>query len=343
MLSRVANCLYWMSRYIERAENIARIVDVNLQLLLDLRNLNDERLAEHWMPIVESTGDEKAFLELHNKATGQAVTEFLVFQPENTNSIVSSIGQARENARMVRDQISIEFWEELNRVYLFARSPEARKVWRRGPSEFFQQIKAASLHLSGIAYATMLRNEGWWFAQAGKFLERADKTSRILDVRYQSLPERGLPKSISQTEALGWSAILRSCSAWDAYKSIHGADVHPRHVAEFLLFNEDFPRSTRFCVSELNTALRHISGVPSGRFGNEAEKLAGRLEAELQFTTVEEIFDQGLHSYLDLFQTKLNSIGSAAFDAYIFQDFGAEAGEMMIQQEEQQQQQGTRL
>jgi uncharacterized alpha-E superfamily protein len=291
------------------------------------------------MPIVQSTGDEKAFLELHAKATGQAVTEFLVFQPENPNSIVSSIGQARENARMVRDQVSLEFWEELNRVYLFVRSPEARKVWRRGPSEFFQQIKAASLHLSGIGYATMLRNEGWWFSQVGKFLERADKTSRILDVRYQGLPERGMPVSISQTEALGWSAILRSCSAWDAYKSIHGADVHPRYVTEFLLFNEDFPRSTRFCVSELNSALRHISGVPSGRFCNEAEKLAGRLEAALQFSTVEEIFDQGLHWYLDQFQLKLNAIGSAAFDAYIFQDFGPEGGELMIQQEEQQQQQ----
>jgi uncharacterized alpha-E superfamily protein len=338
MLSRVANCLYWMSRYIERAENVARIVDVNLQLLLDLRNLDDERLAEHWMPVVLSTGDEEAFLKRHKKATGQAVTEFMVFEAENTNSIFSSICQARENARMVRDQISIEFWEELNRVYLFVRSPEARKVWRQSPSEFFQQIKAASLHLVGIGYATILRNEGWWFSVAGKYLERADKTSRILDVRYQSLPVRGVPQGISQSEALGWSAILRSCSAWDAYKSIHGADVHPLHVAEFLLFNADFPRSTRFCVSELNTALRHISGVPSGRFCNEAEKLAGRLEAEMQFSTVEEIFELGLHFYLDEFQSKLNAIGAAAFNAYIFQDFSGEAGELMIQQEEQQQQ-----
>jgi uncharacterized alpha-E superfamily protein len=338
MLSRVANCLYWMSRYVERSENIARIVDVNLQLLLDLRNLNDERLAQHWMPIVQSTGDEEAFLKLHKKATGQAVTEFLVFQPENPNSILSSVCQARENARMVRDQISIEFWEELNRVYLFVRSPEARKVWKQSPSEFFQQIKAASLLLVGIGYATILRNEGWWFSQVGQHLERADKTSRILDVRYQSLPVRGMPGSTSQSEALGWSSILRSCSAWDAYKSLHGAEVHPRLVAEFLLFNEDFPRSARFCVSELNTALRHISGVPSGRFCNEAEKLAGRLEAEMQFSTVEEIFEQGLHFYLDQFQSKLNAIGAAAFNAYIFQDFAAEAGELMIQQEEQQQQ-----
>ena len=163
MLSRVANCLYWMSRYIERAENIARIVDVNLQLLLDLRNLDDERLAEHWMPIVQSTGDETAFSKLHPKATGHSVTEFLVFQQANPNSIISSVCQARENARMVRDQITVEFWEELNRIYLFVRGPEARKMWRQSPSEFFQQIKAASLHLVGIGDATILHNEGWWF------------------------------------------------------------------------------------------------------------------------------------------------------------------------------------
>lgn len=338
MLSRVANCLYWMSRYIERAENIARLVDVNLQLLLDLRDLNDARLAEYWMPIVQSTGDEKAFFELHKKATGQAVTEFFVFQPENSNSIVSSIVQARENARMVRDQITVEFWEELNRLYLFVRSPEARKVWRQSPSEFFQQIKGSSLYLVGIGYATILRNEGWWFSEAGKFIERADKTSRILDVRYQSLPERGAPKSISQSEAFGWQAILRSCSAWDAYKTLHGADVHPRLVAEFLLLNEDFPRSGRFCVNKLNGSLRHISGVREGRFSNEAEKLAGRMEAELQFSTIDEIFDQSLHLYLDQFQAKLNAVGAALFDAYIFQEFSNESTEMMIQQEEQQQQ-----
>lgn len=338
MLSRVANCLYWMSRYIERAENIARIVDVNLQLLLDLRNLNDERLAEHWMPIVQSTGDEAAFHERHGKATGQTVTEFLVFQADNPNSILSSISQARENARMVRDQITIEFWEELNRLYLFVRSPEARKVWRQSPSEFFQQIKAASLYLMGIGYATILQNEGWWFSQAGKFIERADKTSRILDVRYQTLPETGVPEKISQDEALGWSAVLRSCSAWDAYKSLRGAEVHPRYVAEFLLLNEDFPRSARFCVSELNRALRNISGVPNGKFCNDGEKLAGRLVAELQFSTVDDIFEPGLHGYLDQFQAKLNAVGNALFDAYIVQRFQYEGAEMMIQQEEQQQQ-----
>ena len=123
MLSRVANSLYWMSRYVERAENIARLVDVNLQLLLDGRNLDEKRVAEHWLPIVQSTGDEEAFFKLHPSATGAAVSEFLVFQAENPNSLFSSICEGRENARMVRDQITQEFWEELNRLYLFLRGP----------------------------------------------------------------------------------------------------------------------------------------------------------------------------------------------------------------------------
>ncbi len=338
MLSRVANSLYWMARYIERAENIARIVDVNLQLLLDLRDLDEKRVAEHWLPIVQATGDEEQFFQRHAQATAQAVTEFLVFQLENPNSIVTSICQARENARMVRDQITVELWEELNRLYWFVRTPQALAVWKESPSDFFQQIKASSMQIMGLTYATLIRNEGWWFTQAGKLIERGDKTSRILDLRFHTLPERGLPKSVSETDALAWSAILRSCSAWDAYKSLRGAEVNPRLVAEFLLLNADFPRSVRFCVNELNRALRHISGVSEGRFCNEAEKLAGRLVAELQFTTIEEVFDQGLHIYLDQLQGKFNRIGDALFQAYIFQKFSNIEDEIMVQQEEQQQQ-----
>jgi uncharacterized alpha-E superfamily protein len=327
-----------MSRYIERAENIARIVDVNLQLLLDLRDLDEQRLAEHWLPIVQTTGDEELFLTVHRKATAQNVTEFMVFQPDNPNSIVSAICQARENARMVRDQITIELWEELNRLYWFVRTNTARQVWKESPSEFFQQIKAASLHIIGLTDATLIHNEGWWFTQAGKFIERADKTSRILDLRYASLPDKGAPKTVSQEDALEWSAILRSCSAWDAYRTLHGAEVNPGLVAEFLLLNEDFPRSVRFCVAELNRALRRISGVAEGKFCNEAEKLAGRLVAELQFTTIDEVFAHGLHQYLDLLQLKLNNIGAELFNAYIFQQFNNLEDEIMVQQEEQQQQ-----
>jgi uncharacterized alpha-E superfamily protein len=314
---------------------------VNLQLLLDLHDLDEKKLAEYWLPIVQSTGDEEAFFKLHPHATGQAVTEFLVFQTENPNSIVQCICSARENARMVRDQLTLELWEELNRLYLLVRSPQAREIWQRSPGEFFQEIKAGSLHLIGIINATLVHDEGWWFVQTGQFLERADKTTRILDVRYQTLPARGVPTEVNPTTAVEWSAVLRSCSAWDAYRSIHGADVHPRLVVEFLLLNDDFPRSVRFCVSELNRAVRRISGVAEGHFCNEAEKLTGRFLAELQFSGVDELFERGLHLYLDEAQTKLNSIGEALFRASIFQPFQNPNEEHMVQQEEQQQQTGT--
>jgi uncharacterized alpha-E superfamily protein len=338
MLSRVANSLYWMSRYVERAENVARILDVNLQLLLDFRNLDDNGLRDHWIPIVQCTGDQDSFVAQHQRATAAAVAEFMVFRQENPNSIVSSICQARENARMVRDQITVETWEELNRLYLFVLSPPARQMWLHSPTDFFNEIKASSLQQIGLSYATHIHNEGWWFSQAGRFIERADKTSRMLDVRYHTLPERGVPKAPNQTEVLEWSAILRSCSAWDVYKSIYGAEVHPRDVAELLLLNEDFPRSVRFCVDQLNGALRCISGVSGRRFSNEAERLAGRLVAELQFSTIEEVFEAGLHDYLDKLQLKLNAIGEALFNTYISHAFSTGNEEHFVQQEEQQQQ-----
>ncbi|MEN9402229.1 MAG: hypothetical protein RL091_932 [Verrucomicrobiota bacterium] len=338
MLSRVANSLYWMSRYIERAENIARLVDVNLQMLLDFRNLDDATLNAHWIPVVQSSGDEELFRKLYPRTTGQSVTDFMVFNPSNTNSICSSIGQARENARMVRDQITAELWEEINRIYLFVNSPRAKKEWRESPFDFFSTIKSSSLLLQGLTDATIVRSEGWFFIQCGRFLERADKTSRILDVRSASLPEQGSQTVINQTDVLGWSAVLRSCSAWDAYKALNGAEVQPALVAEFLLLTDDFPRSVRFAVRHLNTVLRRISGIREGRFGNEAEKLAGRLLAELQFSSVDDILAVGLHNYIDLLQGKLNAIGEALFQAYIFQPFQTPDDNELRQQEEQQQQ-----
>lgn len=338
MLSRVANGLYWMSRYIERAENTARLVDVNLQLLLNFRNLNDSTLAGHWMPIVQSTGDESLFTQLYTKASGENVAEFFVFNDANPNSIVSCIYHARENARTVRDQITVEFWGELNRIYLFLRSPAARELWLQSPYDFFVEVRNSSLLLQGLADATIVRNEGWHFMRAGRHIERADKTSRMLDVRQASMPETGVPMLANQADALGWSAMLRSCSAWDAYKGLHGAEVQPALVAEFLLLSEDFPRSVRFCVEQLNRALRRISGVGEGRFCNDAEKHTGRLLAELQFCSPADIFNVGLHQYIDQLQFQLDAISDALFQAYIFQPFQTESDNALQQQEEQQQQ-----
>jgi uncharacterized alpha-E superfamily protein len=338
MLSRVANSLFWMSRYIERAENVARILDVNLQLLLDFRNLDDKRLVEHWLPIVQSTGDEALFFQLYKEARGQTVTEFLTFNSGNPNSIICCIAQARENARVVRDQISGEMWEEINRLHLFLRSPRAREVWNSSPYDFYNEIKTSSLYLQGLTDATIRQNENWNFIQIGKFLERADKTTRILDVRHKTFDAEGTAKVLNQTDYLEWAAVLRSCSAWDIYRQLYSAEVDPVRIAELLLLSDDFPRSVRFCLNELDATLRRISGVAPQKFSNDAEKLSGRLLSELQFSTVQEILGRGLHEYLDLVQQRFNQIGEAVFAVYIFQPF-ADLNYDMLQQQQQQQQQ----
>lgn len=338
MLSRVANSLFWMSRYIERAENTARIVDVNLQLLLDFRNLDDRRLAEHWVPILQSTGDEKLFFELYRTANGQTVTDFLVFRPENPNSIYSAVAEARENARMVRDQINVEMWEEINRLYLFLRSPQARQTWASAPDEFCSEVKRSSLYLQGLVHATVMLNEGRYFMEAGCYIERADKTTRILDVRYQTLPARGMPGPINETDALEWVAVLRSCSALDAYRQMYGSDVQPARIAELLVLSDEFPRSVCASVARFDAALRRIAGTPSHRFTNNAEKLSGRLLAELQFSNVEDIFGPGLHEHLDQLQVKLNTMGDSLFQAYIFLPYLEAEADGPRQQQQQQQQ-----
>jgi uncharacterized alpha-E superfamily protein len=340
MLSRVAHSLYWRSRYLERAENTARLVDVNLQLLLDFHPAEDAP-ADYWLPIVESTGDRERFLARHPVADGRSVVEFLVFEPENPNGIVDSVSRARENARTVRDQLTSELWEEINRLYLFLRSGDARARFEASPAEFFGEVKSASLLLTGLGHATVMRGEGWHFVESGRYLERADQTTRILDVLNAAFPPRGVPGSWTERQALEWAAVLRSCSAWDAYKSLYGAHVVPTRVVGFLLLNEEFPRSVRFCVEELDAALRRISGVPNGRFANAAEQRSGRLLAELRFTTVEDLLaEHGLHDYLDLIQQRLAGIADAVGDAYVDRTT-RESIAPAVQHAQQQQQAGS--
>jgi len=336
MLSRVANSLYWMSRYIERAENLARIMDVNMQLMLDFREAGSNRSDAHWLPIIQATGDETLFGEFYGEVNSYTAQEFLTFRADNPNSLTSVIAQARENARMVRDQITVEIWEEINRLYLFLRSSRAREMWDSNAPEFYQEIKLGSLYLQGLSDATIPHTEGWLFMQSAKYLERADKTTRILDIRHTSLPAKGRPeKPLDPHESLEWAAVLRACSAWDAYRQIHGADIGPVRVSNFLILSKDFPRSVIFCLAALDSALRNISGVQPGRFSNDAEKHSGRLLAEVQFSSVDDIFNHGFHDYIDLIQQRFNQIGEALFDAYIFKPFNE--GEETLQQQQQQQ------
>src|ERR1043166_2123614 len=346
MLSRVADCLYWMSRYVERAENIARIVDVNRQVMLDLPYDQAQELDRNWFFMLVCLGDEDEFQERGQNPDRASVTEFVVFDRENSNSIVSCLAAARENARTAREQISTEMWEQLNRSYLWCTSHQARAAYERNEYDFFQQIKEISQMFQGITDSSMLHGEGWYFIQIGKFIERADKTSRVLDEKYHLLRHTELHRKL---DVLEWSAVLRSCSARQAYQRVYVDTVKPMKVAELLLLNETFPRSVRFCQEHIDRSLRRISGVQPGHFTNAAEKLTGRALAEISFSAIEDIYSIGLHEAMDRIQIQLNQIGNMIFKPYTEQEViiepalmaareGVGPGSLLEQHQPQQQQ-----
>ena len=315
MLSRVANTLYWMMRYVERADNLARLIDVNEQLLLDFERLDSERLSGFWKPIILSTGDESAFGKLYDDASSDNVISFLTEDTRNPNSIFSCINYARENARMIRDQISDELWEELNALYLFTRSDEALKLLADNPPRFYEKVRRSSMTVLGISSSTTARDAVWDFKTLGRYLERADKTTRFLDISTY-FPKGAKGIDLSSPGVLHWSAILSSCGAMGAFRAT-GLEINARTVMEFLLFSPDFPRSLRYCISQIDSTLHRISGSSHGTFSSEAERQTGRMLASLSFGDPEDVVKMGLHQYLDDVQATLNKIAEEVFQTYV--------------------------
>ncbi|HEY2801680.1 MAG TPA: alpha-E domain-containing protein [Chthoniobacterales bacterium] len=313
MLSRVADSLYWMSRYIERAENDARLLDVNLQLLLDLGG--EAEAMQHWAPVIASLEETDLFDSLYAAADEQSVTDFLTLQRKNPNSILSCLTLARENARTTREQISSEMWEQINRLYLFVQSDEAKLLLSTSPHEFFTRVIFGSHLFQGITDATMTHGEGWDFIRIGAFLERADSTSRILDVKYHILLPSGEDVG-GNVDTIQWMAMLKSVSALEAYCKLYVSQVAPWKVAEFLITHREFPRSIRYCVDSLDRALHRISGVDESRYANEAERFSGRLRSDVDYITIGEIFEVGLHEYLTTVQERLVEVSNAMYATY---------------------------
>lgn len=316
MLSRVADACFWLSRYMERAESHARLLDVNIQLLLDFEDQNGGTIQQHWQPLLATLEDQELFQKLHPEGiTGESVMDFVTFEKKNPGSIVSCVSLARENARTVREQISSEMWEQLNRIYLNLHSQLARAAFQDSPIDFYRQLVADLHSFQGITDATMTHGEGWQFLQAGKFLERADSTSRVLDMKYHILLPMGeqVGGTIDLTQ---WMAVLRSCSAMEAFLKISRGNVTSWGVAEFLILHDSFPRSLRFCVDCLDGALHDISGCDRGHFSNEAERLCGMLRSSLDYMTIGAIFEAGLHQYLDSIQMRLIEISNALGKTY---------------------------
>ena len=315
MLSRVAESLYCLGRYIERAENNSRILDVNLQVTLDSDHAGTEAEDADWRPIIATLEDQTLFDSLYPAANAESVCEFVTFAKENPNSITSCIAVARENARTVREYISSEMWERINGLYLWLNSPDARQLHASSGIDFYRRLVDRSHQFHGTTDATLTHGDGWNFMQIGKFIERADSASRILDLKYHIL----LPSEEQvggNVDTVQWQAVLKSCSGFEAYRKIHPGQVTPWSVAEFIILHAWFPRSIRFCVNALDEALHRISGCDRAHFSNEAERLAGRLCSDLTYATIAEIFEVGLHEYLDRIQLRLIEIGAAMHQQY---------------------------
>lgn len=299
-----------MSRYIERAENIARFIDVNQNLTLEA----DAVGSPQWLPLVDTSGDREFFEELHPIPSRDEVLKFLAFNPLNPNSIFSCLAKARENARTVRENITTEMWEEINTLYHLVKHAAANPQVLRSPYLFLSRVKLASLTLIGITDATMSHNEPWHFVRMGRLLERADKTTRILDVKYYVLLPR--PKAIgSQLDVVQWCALLKSASALEMYRRTHGRIV-PTKVADFLLLDRHFSRSVRFSLSGAEESLHAITGTPVGTFTNRGEQQLGRLRSELDYTHVSDVVAMGMHEFIDDLQAKLNDVGSAIHETF---------------------------
>lgn len=312
MLSRIAESLFWLARYIERAEATARILDVNYHMLLEQ---SQDSYHLRWEPLIIMAGEENLFHRLYSEVNAENVFEFLAFRKDNPGSIVQCISKARENARTIRDRISREMWEDINGLYHMVGRFNPLEEIVAGPHRFCDKIKFGTLRFHGVTDATLPHDEGWQFLRVGWSLERAEMTARLVDVQYQNLLDE-LPSGAADNHQ--WMAVLRSVGAFEAYHRQYHSSIEPEKVAGMLILHPKHPRSMRFSMMEMQSGLRAISGTGMGSYANEAERLAGKVVERLSYDKIEEIFKQGLHSYLRDLSDMFGHIGSDIARSYFY-------------------------
>jgi len=307
MLSRVANSLYWMGRYLERAEHTARLVNVELQLWLDQ---SPEMGAGRWRFLLEALNAPCA----DGPVDPTKLVNTLVFSRKNASSIVSCITTARENLRHVREQCSTRMWEQLNRLYLDVISLHPEEDWILKSHDFFHLITEGAYLFHGVTDATMSHGEGWQFIQLGRYVERADTLTTLLETHFNRMT-CDFTKPVEGTEYLEWVGLLRDCVAFEAYCKRHTAEIRPLHVAEFLILNPEFPHSTRFSIDRVNAAL-HLIGDLTQRGAKLPTRIAGRLRAQISYSQIEEIVAGGVHTYLAGVRRECTEIHNAINEIY---------------------------
>jgi len=302
MLSRTADHLFWMARYTERAENTARMLDVNIQT--QLLPQSAEAAEQGWRAVLGISELQPAFDEKYGLVSRKDVIDFMVRDPDNGSSIISCLTQARENARAVRGTLTTEVWETQNTTWLEMNVLLKDKVLQRDPSEFFEWVKHRS-HLSrGVTIGTMLKDEAFYFIRLGTFLERADNTARLLDVKFHGEDHALL--GATDRDFYHWAAVLRSVSAFETYRKAYRDVITPERVAELLILRGDMPRSLIACMNEVVNNLAEVRNDISA----ETERFAGRLHADLKFNSMDDILRHGLHDYLTEFLEHVYELGN---------------------------------
>jgi uncharacterized alpha-E superfamily protein len=311
MLSSTADHLYWMARSMERAESTARMLDVTYRMSL-LKHGTSAPFQE-WSAVLSTSGLHYEFAERYPEINAENVVHFMALDEANPASIISSLGSARENSRAVRGTITSEVWEALNHTWLMIQERRDAGIAADGVSAFFDWVKERS-HLSrGISYGTMLRGEPFRFIRLGTFLERADNTARILDVKYHILLP-SLQDVGGAADYYQWGALLRSVSSFESYRKVYSDVITPKRVAEMLILNADLPRSLRFCLREVHRLVGEIGGPRAG----ELIRQVGLLQGELEYGRIDDIVGQGLHEYLTGVLSRICSIGDEVSKTYFW-------------------------
>jgi uncharacterized alpha-E superfamily protein len=306
MLRRTADSAFWLGRYVERAEATARMVDVHYRSVLE-RSLGSGSIG--WESILSISGQEEDFHARYPKTDEYSILHFFAFDQENPSSVISCIAAARENARAIRGQISSEMWESVNRWYLDLREWDIAVMEQRSAFDFFRRVKDGSHLFHGIVGRTLTIGEARDFFTVGQYLERADQTARILDVHYEDLA--------SLEDPHGWTAVLKSVGAYEAYLKTFRQGVTADRVAEFLVTSPVFPASILFSVAGVQISLRRISGNQNPVPSNSAERTVGKLHSDLVYLTKEEMVDQELHEFLENVQERCADVGNAVWDTYL--------------------------
>jgi uncharacterized alpha-E superfamily protein len=314
MLSRVADALFWMSRYLERGEQIARLLDVCFHLELDLHGVLAGPAELHWTSL--NAVLQSRIPESDGAISPQAaVSRWLTFDLANPDSIMSCVVRARANARCVRGTINTSMWRELNKLYWRLKDPDFARRAEDSPHEFYQAVESGSCLFQGVCDATLDHDEGWHFIQLGKYLERASKTLRIVDIQYHLLAELKDPTELPLAN-LQWGGVLRSCRAYDAYRRLYVGRVEPEKVVDLLLLHPTFPRSVRFCLESAAEALQGIEGESPGRSLTRADRELGLVLGELRYRDLDELLSGDLHTFLAGLQSGCTLVGSAMQQRY---------------------------